>query len=89
MDWVAKQVSDRVGRTTVDRTGLAGYFDLDLEFAPPPRPQDNPDPASVTRPADDGASIDTALQEQLGLKLESQKSLVDVLVIDSAQKPIE
>ena len=88
MDWVAKQLADRAGRAVVDRTGLAGYFDLDLEFAPQTRVGDAADPAA-DRPADTGASIYTALQEQLGLKLESQKLTVDVLVIDTAQRPIE
>ena len=88
IDWVAKQVSDRVGRAVVDRTNLPGYFDLDLEFALPPRPGDLSDPAA-DQPVDSTPSIYTALPEQLGLKLESQKSSVEVLVIDNAQKPVE
>ena len=89
MGWVAKQLSDRVGRATVDRTGLTGYFDLDLEFAPQARLGDIADPAAVDRPADTAPSIYTALQEQLGLKLDSQKRPVDVVVIDSAEHPVE
>jgi uncharacterized protein (TIGR03435 family) len=88
MDWVAKQLADRTGRAVVDRTGLAGYFDLDFEFTPQARIGDAGDPAAE-RPADTGASIYTALQEQLGLKLEPQKLPVDVLVIDTARKPDE
>jgi uncharacterized protein (TIGR03435 family) len=88
MDWVAKQLAARVGRAVVDGTGLTGYFDLDLEFTPQTRVGDATDPAA-DRPADTGASIYTALQEQLGLKLESQKRSVDVLVIDSAEHPTE
>src|SRR4051812_7168416 len=88
MDWVAKQLSDRVGRAVVDRTGLAGYFDLDLEFTPQTRAGDAADPAA-DRPADTGASIYTALQEQLGLKLEPQKTTVDVTVIDHVEHPTE
>ena len=89
MDWVAKQVSDRVGRAVVDRTSLPGYFDLDLEFEPQPRPGDAADPAAADRPASTAPSIYTALQEQLGLKVDSQKSSVDVLVIDRAEHPVE
>ena len=83
-------MSDRVGRAVVDRTNLPGYFDLDLEFALPSRPGDLSgdlsDPAA-DHSVDSTPSIYTALSEQLGLKLESQKSSVDVLVIDNAQKP--
>jgi uncharacterized protein (TIGR03435 family) len=88
MGGFANQLSDRIGRPVVDRTGLDGYFDLDLEFAPQTR-LDIGDPASADRPADTAPSLYTALQEQLGLKLESQKSPVDVLVIDSAERPRE
>ncbi len=71
------------GRPVVDRTGLTGAFDFDLEWtsgtiAPP---------VGANPPADDGPSIFTALQEQLGLKLESTRGPFDVLVIDSIQRP--
>jgi uncharacterized protein (TIGR03435 family) len=61
------------GRPVIDRTGLTGTFDIDLKW-------------SVT--GDDGPSIFTALQEQLGLKLEPSKSPFEVIVIDSVQRPM-
>jgi len=62
-----------------------------LEFAPQPRSSDPFDSSSAAadRPADTGVSIFTALQEQLGLKLDSQKNAMDVLIVDSAEKPVE
>ena len=90
MDVLAAQLSARVGRSVVDRTGLSGRFDLDVDFAPQPlRAEPGSDPASVDRPADSGPSIYTAIQEQLGLKLDSQKRSVDVTVIDSVERPTE
>lgn len=63
------------GRQVVDRTGLKGGFDLDFSFSP-------------TSSADSSApSLFTALQEQLGLKLEPQRLPTDVLVIDSLERP--
>jgi uncharacterized protein (TIGR03435 family) len=70
----------------VDRTGLTGRFDLDLEWA-----QDEflsrggPDTAGP-QANEAGPSIFTAIKEQLGLKLEPQKGPVEVLVIDRAEK---
>ena len=75
-----------VGRIVTDRTGLAGRFEVDLEFTPdqmppllsgPPMPPIDPN----------GPTIFTALQEQLGLKLEPTRGPVDVLVIDRAERP--
>ncbi len=64
-----------VGRRVVDRTGLLGGYKMALTFAPSPgQPSDAP-------------SIFTALQEQLGLRLESTKGPVDVLVIDHVERP--
>jgi uncharacterized protein (TIGR03435 family) len=68
-------------RTVIDRTGLAGTYDVDLHWAPLFAGRADVPPTS------DGPSIFTAVQEQLGLKLESTKAPVDVLVIDSAEKP--
>jgi len=70
-----------VKRTVVDKTGFKGTFDVDLKW--------NPDEATANPTADTAPSIFTALQEQLGLKLESAKGPVEVLVIDSVQKPSE
>ena len=77
-----------VHRVVVNQTGLTGTFDLDLQWADLAflfSPQANPnDPPLV-----DGPSLFTALEEQLGLKLESTKGPVDVLVIDHVEKPTE
>ena len=74
-----------VSRRVLDRTGLTGRFDFDLEWTPLVAP---PGPAPVGVPSDAaGPTLFTALQEQLGLKLESTKETVSVLVIDSVNRP--
>jgi uncharacterized protein (TIGR03435 family) len=60
------------GRPVGDRTGILGNYDFDLRYAP----DDDPDPKLPT--------FFTALQEQLGLKLEKSKVQAEVLVIDRA-----
>lgn len=89
MEVIAAQLSLRVGRSVVDRTGLSGRFDLDVEFTPTPLRSDGSDPSVGDRPSSDAPSIYTALQEQLGLKLEPQKGPVEVTVIDGAERPVE
>jgi len=83
MSLLAVSLPRSVGRIVLDRTNLIGVFDLDLEWTPE---QASSSGASVALPTD-GVSIFTAVQEQLGLKLESTQSPVDVLVIDRVQKP--
>jgi uncharacterized protein (TIGR03435 family) len=77
-----------VSRRVIDRTGLTGQFDFDLEWTPMvtsvPAAPGVPD-----RPPETGPNLFTALQEQLGLKLESTKEAVPVLVIDSVNQPSE
>jgi uncharacterized protein (TIGR03435 family) len=76
-----------VRRPVFDRTGLTGKFDLHIESAPA-LPGLNADASSVPNPqADSGPSVFTAMQEQLGLKLEATKATVEVLVIDHAERP--
>jgi uncharacterized protein (TIGR03435 family) len=74
------------GRTVLDKTGLKGNYDVTLNWAPEDGQPTmlNGVPQEETRP-----SIFTALQEQLGLKLESQKAPVEVLVIDHVERPSE
>ena len=75
-------------RIVIDKTGLTGNFDIDLVWTPDQMPS-GPLPPGANLPAVDpnGPSIFTALQEQLGLKLESQTAPVDVLVIDRVERP--
>lgn len=73
---LARFLSGQVGRTVIDKTGLAGKYDFQLNFAP--------DMGDIS-----GPSLFTALQEQLGLKLDAQKGPVEVVVIDSVAKASE
>jgi uncharacterized protein (TIGR03435 family) len=75
-------------RVVTDATGLAGSFDLELTWTPAPGEWVAPPlPGGVTAAPVDGPSIFTAIQEQLGLKLQSQTGPVDMLVIDRVEKP--
>ena len=74
---LARSLSRLVGRTVIDKTGLMGKYDYTVEFTP----DETADSSTPT--------LFTALQEQLGLKLESQNGPVEVLVVDRAEKPSE
>lgn len=89
MDHFAGNLGKLLGRTVVDKTGLQGNFAFTLEWTP-----DASQPMGVLGPSpavpdDSGPSIFTALQEQLGLKLEPQKGPVEIFVIDHVEKPSE
>jgi uncharacterized protein (TIGR03435 family) len=75
MATLARVLRARLGRVVYDRTGIGGFFDFQVNFAPD-------DSVNADTP-----SIFTALQEQLGLKLETQKGAVDVIIVDHADKP--
>jgi len=93
MAWFATLLSGQVHRTVLDRTGLTGYYDLTLQWTP----DDLPGPKGAAAVASQQGNVqDTswppifaALPEQLGLKLESAKGPVDVLVIDHVETPSE
>jgi len=96
-------LSQQVGRNIIDKTGLKGLFDFKLQFSPeglslpgaPPGLALGPGagpagvgPSPATAAADPVPSLFTAIQD-LGLRLESSKGPVEVLVVESAQKPTE
>ena len=66
-----------VGRTVINRTGLDGRFDVELSFTP-----------GLPEPGADAVSVFTAVEEQLGLRLEAARGPVEVLVIDSVDRPL-
>jgi uncharacterized protein (TIGR03435 family) len=93
---LANGLSTRLGRIVSDRTGLKGDYQFTVEFTPDQMPQGPGGPPGGGPPLVNGAPVDmngpsifTALQEQLGLKLESTRGPVDVLVIDSIEHPTE
>jgi uncharacterized protein (TIGR03435 family) len=77
---LAEELSKVVGRNVVDKSGITGRYDLKLRWTPDDRGPD----ADAS-----GPSIFTALEEQLGLKLEPQRGAVEVLVIDHIELPSE
>jgi uncharacterized protein (TIGR03435 family) len=83
---LAPLLSRLVGHRVVDGTGLPGNFDINMEWTPDAMqlPPDSPKPTTEV-----GPSIFTALQEQLGLKLESRKAPAEVLVIEHVERPSE
>ena len=95
MSALTQMLAQVTGRTVLDKTGLAGLYDWELRFDPTVLMALLPQfginvpalPANATAAFADSPSLMTALQEQLGLKLDSQRGPVEVLVIDSAEMP--
>jgi uncharacterized protein (TIGR03435 family) len=85
-------LSRAAGRMVVDKTGLSGRWDYKLQWTPDnnegPAPPGGP-PAGAPPPETSGPDLFTAIQEQLGLKLEAQKAPVDIIVIKHIEKPSE
>jgi uncharacterized protein (TIGR03435 family) len=88
---LALNLSNELGRRVIDKTGLDGKYDFELKWGVSQEPAAqirSTQTPELAPPADnDGPSIFAALQEQLGLRLESWKGPVEVLVIDRAQRP--
>jgi uncharacterized protein (TIGR03435 family) len=76
MDHFAEVLSRQMELPVLNRTGLDGVFNLKLEWNP-----------RITDPAAEGPSVFTAVQEQLGLRLRAQKTPVEVIVVDHAERP--
>ncbi len=91
MNWFVEWLSRVLGRVVLDRTGLKDQYDFALEWSPAPNEGD-PEymgmPPGIPPPyvEKNGPSIFTALQEQLGLRLVSQKGAVEMVVIDSVER---
>lgn len=86
---LANVLSIQLARTVVDKTGLAKTYDFTLRWTPFENQVQTPTGASDTEAGEkaSGPSIFTALQEQLGLKLEPEKGPVNILIVDHAEQP--
>jgi uncharacterized protein (TIGR03435 family) len=95
MTSLANNLSQQLHRTVIDKTGLTGKYDLELNWMPDQgsdgmfKGPDGSQPHSDAAPDSSGPSIFTALQEQLGLRLQSAKGPVETLVIDHVEMPSE
>jgi uncharacterized protein (TIGR03435 family) len=87
ISWLTQSLSGNLDRYVVDKTGLNGNYNFTLQWTPDmgQLPQQRPD--ALPPPDASGPSIFTALQEQLGLQLKSEKGPVETLVIDHAERP--
>ena len=79
---VLRLLTPLVGRTILDETGITGLVHIRLEYQPQGRGAQPPSPA-----ADDRPDLFTALEEQIGVKLEGRRAPVDMLVIDALERP--
>lgn len=100
LETLVRELSLQLGRTVIDKTGLTGEYDFSLKWtsdvtvgafgerlAPRGTEGSQPGTGDTSEPETSGPSIFTAIQDQLGLKLESQKGPVEILVIDRVEKP--
>lgn len=85
MEYIAEALQNYVDRPVVDNTGRTSMYDIKFEATPAFRLNRNPDQPS--EPGD--ISAFTAVQQQLGLKLEPRKAKIEVLAVDSVEKPSE
>jgi len=77
----------RMELPVLDETGLKGYYDLTLEWVPEPRqPGDGRGDAPIETDLPKGAPLPIAIEEQLGLRLQTRKAPLDVLVVDHAER---
>jgi bla regulator protein BlaR1 len=94
MKFLARAISQESSPVVIDKTGLTGHYDFTLHYTPerplgpPPGGDGGPGPEMKVPDSDaNGPTLVTALQEQLGLKLQPTKGPVDILVVDHIEKP--
>jgi len=87
---LAQFLSQNMGRIVLDKTGLIGNYDFEITYTPDQMPNFNGQPGTPPGlPAIDpnGPPLATAIQEQLGLKLDSQRGPVTMFIIDKVSQP--
>jgi uncharacterized protein (TIGR03435 family) len=85
MPELIRRLSLMLDRSVIDKTGFTGLFDLQLDFVPDETTPAMPPPPPGSSVS--GPSLAEALQDQLGLRLESARGPVEVIVVDQAERP--
>jgi uncharacterized protein (TIGR03435 family) len=80
----AGELTYMMERTVVDKTGITGLFDIRVEWTPE---HFGPEPGTEVKPDEANATLFTAIQEQLGLKLVSEKAPVEMLIVERVSRP--
>jgi uncharacterized protein (TIGR03435 family) len=80
----ADELTFMMQRTVVDKTGIQGLYDIRVEWTPE---QFGPEPGTEVKPEEANATLFTSMQEQLGLKLQSEKGPVEMVVVDKVARP--
>jgi uncharacterized protein (TIGR03435 family) len=87
MAYFVRVLTNELRKPVIDKTGLTGTYDFSLEFAPEQAPRAASDDSGALPPEPGAASIFTAIQQQLGLKLEAGRGPVQTFVIDHIERP--
>ena len=87
MQEFGRVLSTLLDRTVIDKTGFTGLFDVQLNFLPDDTTAAMPPPPPGTGLESKTPSVFVALQEQLGLRLESARGPVEVIVVDHVERP--
>jgi uncharacterized protein (TIGR03435 family) len=80
----AAELTFMMGRMVVDKTGIDGLYDIRVEWTPE---QFGAEPGTEVKPDEVNGTLFTAIQEQVGLRMQSQKAAVETLVIDRVSRP--
>jgi uncharacterized protein (TIGR03435 family) len=86
---VASALSAPMGRTVFDKTGLTGLYDVEVTFTPELPQAPGAPPADAPARDEFNSTLLGAIQDQLGLKLNSEKEKIDILIIDRIERPSE
>ena len=82
----ADELKYMMQRMVVDKTGIKGLYDIRIEWTPE---HFGPEPGTEVSPDEANGTLFTAIQEQIGLKLQSEKAPVETLVVDRVSRPTE
>ena len=83
---LAEELTYMMQRKVLDKTGIQGLYDIKVDWTPE---HFGPEPGAEVKPDEANATLFTSIQEQLGLKLQSEKAPVETIVVERVSRPVE